>query len=201
MGQKKYGPTEWREIQEYVARGHGFIDCRNRFGIAHATWKKAILRGDLVLTGCRGTADARRVYDWKQVQAYYDCVRSFRKTKEHFGFSNAAWYKARQRGEIRSHAPDVMSIEQLLSGPRQRAHVKSRLLNAGILKNECSMCGVRSWQGAALSMHLDHINGIKDDHRLENLRMLCPNCHSQTETYGGRNLKRLRRLHGDGRVV
>ena len=39
-------------------------------------------------------------------------------------------------------------------------------------------------------MQLDHINGVKNDNRLENLRMLCPNCHSQTQTYGGRNLKR-----------
>jgi len=37
-------------------------------------------------------------------------------------------------------------------------------------------------------MHLDHINGVKNDNHLANLRMLCPNCHSQTETYGGRNL-------------
>ncbi|MDQ2865095.1 MAG: hypothetical protein M3R51_02605 [Candidatus Eremiobacteraeota bacterium] len=43
-------------------------------------------------------------------------------------------------------------------------------------------------------MHLDHINGVRVDHRLENLRMLCPNCHSQTETYGAKNLKYRRRL-------
>jgi 5-methylcytosine-specific restriction endonuclease McrA len=42
--------------------------------------------------------------------------------------------------------------------------------------------------------HIDHINGVRDDHRLENLRMLCPNCHSQTSTYGGRDVKRRRRL-------
>ena len=46
-----------------------------------------------------------------------------------------------------------------------------------------------------LHAHIDHINGIKNDNRLENLRMLCPNCHSQTNTYGGRNLRRLRSLH------
>ena len=40
--------------------------------------------------------------------------------------------------------------------------------------------------GKRLSIQLDHINGINDDYRLENLRMLCPNCHSLTETYGYR---------------
>ena len=40
-----------------------------------------------------------------------------------------------------------------------------------------------------LVLELDHINGVGDDHRLENLRLLCPNCHSQTETYCGRNIR------------
>ncbi len=48
-------------------------------------------------------------------------------------------------------------------------------------------------RASRLSMHLDHVNGVRNDNRLENLRMLCPNCHSQTPTYGGRNAK-LRRL-------
>jgi len=54
--------------------------------------------------------------------------------------------------------------------------------------------------GRALSIHLDHINGAGDDYRLDNLRMLCPNCHSQTETYGGRNIRqrRLRSLQEPG---
>lgn len=69
----------------------------------------------------------------------------------------------------------------------QTFKLKQRLLKEGIIQNKCSECGVSDWNGKALNMHLDHINGINNDHRLENLRMLCPNCHSQTDTYCGKN--------------
>jgi hypothetical protein len=65
--------------------------------------------------------------------------------------------------------------------------LKLRLIAAGLLTNACSICGITNWRGQLLSLHLDHINGVGDDHRLTNLRLLCPNCHSQTETYCGRN--------------
>ena len=48
-------------------------------------------------------------------------------------------------------------------------------------------CNKGEWLGKPLVLQLDHINGVRDDHRLENLRFLCPNCHSQTDTYGGKN--------------
>ncbi len=50
----------------------------------------------------------------------------------------------------------------------------------------CSWCGVVEWRGQPLVLHLDHINGIHNDNRFENLRLLCPNCHSQTPTYSNR---------------
>ena len=68
--------------------------------------------------------------------------------------------------------------------------IKQRLIRAGILENRCEECGLTDWRGKPLSIQIDHINGIKDDHRRENLRMLCPNCHSQTETFGSRNRNR-----------
>lgn len=58
-----------------------------------------------------------------------------------------------------------------------------------LLPYKCAICGCTEWQGKTLSLELDHINGINNDNRLENLRFLCPNCHSQTVTYGSRNQK------------
>lgn len=70
-----------------------------------------------------------------------------------------------------------------------RSGIKKRLLKMG-WEYKCSVCGISSWQGKELSLQLDHINGIYNDNRFENLRFLCPNCHSQTNTFAGRNLGR-----------
>jgi 5-methylcytosine-specific restriction endonuclease McrA len=85
------------------------------------------------------------------------------------------------------------TLEEILvadSDYTNRNQIKKRLLTEGLMTYECSSCGIADWQGQPLSLHLDHINGINNDHRLENLRLLCPNCHSQTSTYAGRNKPR-----------
>lgn len=67
-------------------------------------------------------------------------------------------------------------------------YLKKRLLTEGIKKNICEICGLKNiWNGLELNMQLDHKNGINNDNRLDNLRFLCPNCHSQTETFCGKN--------------
>ena len=70
------------------------------------------------------------------------------------------------------------------------SRLKQRLVNEKRLEYKCSCCGIDSWLGKPLSLQLDHINGINNDHRIENLRFLCPNCHSQTDTYAGKNIGR-----------
>lgn len=61
--------------------------------------------------------------------------------------------------------------------------LKSRLIKEGILEYKCAKCDIFSWLGEKLSLQLDHINGDRKDNRIENLRLLCPNCHSQTDTF------------------
>jgi hypothetical protein len=65
--------------------------------------------------------------------------------------------------------------------------LKSRLLKEGALEEKCAVCGVTHWLGEKLSLVLDHVNGENRDHRLENLRLLCPNCNSLQPTFAGRN--------------
>ena len=70
------------------------------------------------------------------------------------------------------------------------ARLKIRLVNEGILKYECAICGNRGeWLGKPLSLQLDHIDGNHSNHSLQNLRFLCPNCHTQTDTFSGKNAK------------
>lgn len=68
-----------------------------------------------------------------------------------------------------------------------RTVLRRYILKHELLPYRCAICGCVEWQGKTLSLELDHINGINNDNRLENLRFLCPNCHSQTTTYGSRN--------------
>src|SRR5436309_2821566 len=67
--------------------------------------------------------------------------------------------------------------------------LKARLLREGLLEPHCYTCGLTEWLGKPLTLVLDHINGVRNDNRLANLRLLCPNCHSQTPTFAGRNAK------------
>lgn len=71
-----------------------------------------------------------------------------------------------------------------------RSVLRRYVIKNNLIPYRCAICGCVEWQGRTLSLELDHINGINNDNRIENLRFLCPNCHSQTTTYGSRNQQR-----------
>ncbi len=84
-----------------------------------------------------------------------------------------------------------MPLDELFSRPNNsntRLALKRRFVQDGILDEVCAVCGAPpEWLGEPLTLQLDHINGDGTNHKPENVRLLCPNCHSQTLTFGGRN--------------
>ena len=89
-----------------------------------------------------------------------------------------------------NNAPAKIILNDILNGAHphfQTYKLKNRLLKAGILENCCSICGINIWNQKSINLELDHIDGNRVNHLLSNLRLLCPNCHSQTETYRSKN--------------
>lgn len=83
------------------------------------------------------------------------------------------------------------SLEDVLrsNSPYKTEALKRRLFLEGIRERRCEQCGVTEWNGKCLAFSLDHMNGVKNDHRLENLRILCFICHARTSNYKGKNIK------------
>lgn len=176
----------WSAVQATHDLGSNRDTCCLTFGFRPAAWYKAIRRGKL-------RARLQRRPDWRAVQAYYDDGHTFRECRAEFGFAAASWSKAVRRGELTARS-QRFPLQKILAEGKCRTSIKRRLLEAKILHNVCDLCGISEWRGQHLAIQIDHRNGVRDDHRLQNLRMLCPNCHSQTETFAARNRKKQSRL-------
>ena len=140
-----------------------------------------------------GLATSKRKHDWPAIRAFYESGHSGRATRREFGVLPKTWQDAVKRGDIvpRPARAHVRTLQEVMAAPSvRRTHLRNRLVREGLLAPRCALCGINTWLGKPLSLELDHLNGRSKDNRLENLRLLCPNCHSQTETFSGRNPRR-----------
>lgn len=141
-----------------------------------------------LLKGCASTRDALNKLNASISSSSYTVLR--RACQKHgLAAPNGRVASAAMGGRKLRQEADEKIMERLVDGDRYGdSSIKKRILRLGLIRNECYECGLAgSWNGKPITLELDHINGRHRDWRLENLRMLCPNCHSQEPTSRGSN--------------
>jgi hypothetical protein len=173
-------------VERLLRNGLSQAEIARRLGLTPPT----ISHHALALGLPSGERFARR-YVWAEVQRYHDQGHTARECMAYFGFSSHTWHKARERGDLVTRPAMAPVTAYLVNGRRvSRGHLKRRLLAEGLKQGVCEECGISSWRGRRLGLALHHLNGNGNDNRLENLQLLCPNCHSQTPNFSARSIKR-----------
>jgi DNA-binding CsgD family transcriptional regulator len=171
-------------VRRLLASGKTRAEVATTLGLARSTVTYHAARlGEDIDTRCG------RRYDWREIRRFYEDGHSARECRARFGFNMRSWHDAIQRGVIVARPPRIPLDQLLIAGPRRnRGHLKHRLFDAGIKNRRCESCGLSEWRNRPIPLALHHVNGERHDNRLENLQILCANCHGQTDNWAGRNL-------------
>jgi Zn finger protein HypA/HybF involved in hydrogenase expression len=138
------------------------------------------------IAGARSFSDALRRLGLRPAGGNHATLRKY---AARWSISTDHFDPAAIRREALSRANSAIPLADVLvrGSTYSRANLKRRLLETGLKKAACEMCGQgESWRGSRLALILDHINGVHDDNRFENLRILCPNCAATLATHCGR---------------
>ena len=179
-------PEVTRErVRRLLAAGHTRAEVAKALGLSRSsvTYHAARL-GEKIDSRCG------RRYDWAVIRDFHYAGHSVNECQERFGCNKTAWHAAVKRGLIEPRPSWIPLNELFIAGPRRnRGHLKNRLFAAGLKLRRCEACGLSERRGRPIPLALHHINGERHDNRLENLQILCANCHGQTDNWAGRNLK------------
>ena len=131
---------------------------------ASRSWAEALRRLGYCHTGANPKTLKKRAAEWRISAAHFDPY--------------AASNDALQRG------PKPIREILVKGSTYSRSNLKQRLYDAGLKQRRCELCGQDEiWRGRRMGLILDHVNGVRDDHRLENLRIVCPNCAATLDTH------------------
>lgn len=178
-----------QDIDKYIAPRYDDYKPRISFRQKkNALWN--ILRSDLEGVCARSNtfAEILRYFGLQEKGAQYKALKE-RLFWEGIDFEHIKLGWGSARGAKSPRLPKY-SLSQMLTDNSKfsNGNVKIRIFKDGLLENKCCVCGcLPLYNGISLTLRLDHINGKPNDNRIENLRILCPNCHSQTDTFCGKN--------------
>jgi 5-methylcytosine-specific restriction endonuclease McrA len=149
-------------------------------------WSDELLRD--AVKRCISQAEVLRALGIYVGGTNYETVK--RRIKD-LGLDTSHWLGAGHlKGKTHNWLPARPLADILHRGTRyQTARLKRRLLKAGLLKAVCGNCGLSEWMGKPIPLELDHIDGDRENNSLDNLQLICPNCHALTQTYRGKNTR------------
>lgn len=181
-------------IKQMLLEGANYPEIMKTIGVAKST-----ISYHAKMIGMSTTA-----HDWERIQLSYDSNKDLHMLMKDFRLHRVTIWDACRSGKLKVEKTlselqkeiraisldDIFKDGSGYESSTVRTYVKrNELLPYGCAIEECILHKTTEWCGSDIKFHLDHINGVRTDHRLENLRWLCPNCHSQTSTYCGRNSK------------
>ena len=103
-------------------------------------------------------------------------------------FTGRAWLRGKINHRSRINASEYLAID----GKKIKSHeLKMKLIRDGFKAHKCEGCGLSEWMGHPIPIELHHRNGRPSDNRLDNIQILCHNCHAQTDTFAGKNINHL----------
>lgn len=152
-------------------------------------WKMPLSDFEELVSKSLTCGDVLRVFGLPQAGNNWGTVK---KRCEENGISFSHFDGRRKQGmsAARRMRPDADLF--VVNSDTARSVIRKRILKGNLLEYKCSVCGMLpEWYGSPLSLVLDHENGIPNDHRLSNLRFLCPNCNSQLSTFAGRKRRKI----------
>lgn len=160
------------------------------------TRKELAVRDQALTAAVQSTPSLRRMLQTLGLSATGTNYRLAKQRIVALGVDTSHWTgQSHRRGSttpvVRAQPLDALLIER--SQYTNATALKTRLIRERVLACTCAECGLgNEWRGKPLTLVLDHINGVNTDWRRENLRLLCPNCNSQTPTLAGRNRRGVR---------
>ncbi len=149
---------------------------------------KKIINDDDIIRECKNSSSMAEACS--KLNLHWN---TFRKRAIYLGvFSKNQAGKGMKKPKSIGH--DSFLLSDILEGKHpqyQSNKLRMRILSEGIKKPICELCKNDQWNGKNIPLELNHIDGNRNNHRLENLEILCPNCHAQTVTYRGKNMKKI----------